>query len=61
MGRMIVPHLEHCGLGRGGLAQFIEFVDAAGLGLVFFSLAPALSLVPLLLLSCLFFLTFCKR
>jgi len=58
---VIVPHVEHCGLGCSGRAELILFIDAAGLGLIFFALASALGLVPLLLLSCLFFLTLRKR
>jgi hypothetical protein len=61
VGWVIVAHLEHRGLGRSVLAEFVQFVRVAKLGLVFlFSLAPALGLVSLLLLPCLLFLTLCK-
>jgi len=57
---VIVGHLEQCCLGLSVLAELIQFMHAAGFGPVLFSLAPALGLVPLFLLACLFSLTLGK-
>jgi hypothetical protein len=55
-----VAHVEQRGLGFGGGAKFVLLVQAAGFGLVLFSLGPAFSLVFLSLLPGLFFLTLGK-
>jgi hypothetical protein len=54
-------HLEHGCLGRGVLPEFIHRLHAPGLGLVLFSLTPALGFIPLPLLPGVLFLTLGER
>jgi hypothetical protein len=53
-------YAEQCGLRLGVLAQFLHLVHHSAFRLVLFALDPALRLVPLFLLACLFFLAFSK-
>jgi hypothetical protein len=62
-GRIVGADIEQSSLSRGMLAQFAHFVRgvyAAALRLLLFALGPTLGFVSLLLLPCLFFLTFGK-
>jgi hypothetical protein len=58
--RVVHTNVEQRGLGRSMLAQFGHLVDVAFHRLILFALNPALGLVSLSLLSCVFLLAFCK-
>ncbi len=58
--RVLCSQVKQRRLGRGMFAQLSHFVSAALGRLLLLSLNPALGLVPLSLLSCLFFLSLRK-